>query len=59
MLLSKCAVYNSKISRFIKIQEASGLLSNLRLKTRWSKILLIGGILFWRYKMNEIVINFY
>ena len=29
MLLSKCAVRNSKISRFFKEQEARGLLSNL------------------------------
>ena len=28
MLLSNCAVYNSKKSRFIKSQEAKGLLSN-------------------------------
>ena len=34
MLLSKCAVYGSKKSRFIKEQEASGLLlgPSLRLK---------------------------
>ena len=29
MLLSKCAVCNSKISKFLKEQEATGLLSNL------------------------------
>ena len=33
MLLSKCAVYDSKKSRFIKEQEASGLLSSLGIKT--------------------------
>ena len=31
MFLSKCAVCHSKKSRFIKQQEASGLLSSLRI----------------------------
>ena len=30
ILLSKCAVCNSKISKFLKEQEARGLLSNLK-----------------------------
>ena len=29
MILSKCAIYGSKKSKFIKNQEAKGLLSNL------------------------------
>ena len=33
MLLSKCAVCDSKKSKFIKQQEASGLLSSLGIKT--------------------------
>ena len=33
MLLSKCAVCDSKKSKFIKEQEASGLLSSLGIKT--------------------------
>ena len=33
MLLSTCEVCDSKELKFIKEQEASGLLSNLRLKT--------------------------
>ena len=33
MFLSKCAVCDSKKSKFIKQQEASGLLSSLRIKT--------------------------
>ena len=33
MILSKCAICVSKKSRFIKKQEASGILSNLSLKT--------------------------
>ena len=34
LLLPNCAVSDSKKSRFIKNQEASWLLSNLRLKTQ-------------------------
>ena len=33
MLLSKCAMCDSKKSKFIKEQEASGLLSSLGIKT--------------------------
>ena len=46
MILSKCAICGSKISRFIKKQEASGILSNIGLKTSLSKIPLLGDILF-------------
>ena len=46
MLLSKCAICGSKKSRFIKKQEASGILSSLGLKTPLSKITLFGDILF-------------
>ena len=46
MLLSKCAVYDSKKSKFIKQQEASGLLSSLGIKTPLSKIPLLGPVLF-------------
>ena len=38
MILSKCAICGSKKSRFIKHQEAKGLLSKLRIKTPLSKI---------------------
>ena len=38
MLLSKCAVCGSKKSKFIKQQEASVLLSSLRIKIPLSKI---------------------
>ena len=41
VLLSKCAVCSSKKSRFIKEQEAKGLLSNLGIKTPLSKIPLL------------------
>ena len=49
---------DSKKSRFMKNQEANGLLSNLGLKTPLSKIPLLGNILLQRYKMNEIVNKF-
>ena len=41
MLLSKCIVCDSIKSKFIKEQEASGLLSSLGIKTPLSKIFLL------------------
>ena len=58
MLLSKCEIYDNKKSRFIKKQEAKGLLSNLGVRTPLSKLSILGDILFWMYKMNETVNNF-
>ena len=46
MILSKCAICESKKSRFIKNQEAKGLLSNLGIRTPLSKVPLLGDILF-------------
>ena len=46
MLLSKCAICNSKKSRFIKNQEAKRLLSNLGVKTLLSKVPILGDISF-------------
>ena len=46
ILSSKCAICDSKKSRFIKKQEAEGLLSNLGIKTPLSKIPLLGDLLF-------------
>ena len=46
MILSKCAICGSKKSRFIKNQEAKGLLSNLAIKTPLSKVPILGDILF-------------
>ena len=46
MLLSKCAIYGSKKSRFIKNQEAKGLLSNLDIRTPLRKVAILGDILF-------------
>ena len=45
MLLSKSAICDSKKSRFIKKQEASGILSSLGLITPLSKVSLLGDIL--------------
>ena len=45
MILSKCAICGSKKSRFIKNQEAKGLLSNLGLRTPLSKVPVLGNIL--------------
>ena len=44
MLLSKCAVCGSKKYNFMKVQEASGLLSSLRIKTPLNKIPLLGRL---------------
>ena len=44
MLLSKCAICDSKKPRFIKKQEAKGLLSNLGLKTPLNKIPILGDV---------------
>ena len=38
MLLSKCGMWDSKKSNFIKDQEASGLLNSLGIKTHLSKL---------------------
>ena len=46
MILSKCAICGSKMSKFIKNQEAKKLLSSLSLKTPLSKIPLLGDVLF-------------
>ena len=44
MLLSKCAVCNNKKSRFMKEQEASGLLSSLGIQTPLSQTPLVGPL---------------
>ena len=46
MLLPKCPVCDSQKSKFLKQQEASGLLSSLGTKTSLSKIPLVGPVLF-------------
>ena len=46
MILSKCAICNSKKSKVINKQEAKGLLSKLGIKTPFSKLPILGDILF-------------
>ena len=46
MLLSKCVVCDSKKSKFIEEQEASGLLSSLGIKAPLNEIPLLGPLLF-------------
>ena len=46
ILLSKCAICNSKKSKFFNQQEAKGLLRKLGIKTPLSKIPRLGDILF-------------
>ena len=41
MILSKCAVCGKKKSRFVKKEEASGILSSLWIKTPLSKVSLL------------------
>ena len=45
-ILSKCAVCGSKRSRFIRNQEATGLLRNLGIRTPLSKVPILSDILF-------------
>ena len=42
MLSSKCAVCDSNKSKFMEEQEASGLLSSLKIKAPLNKIALLG-----------------
>ena len=46
MLLLKCAACDSKKFKLIEEQEASGLLSSSGIKTPFSKIYLVGPLLF-------------
>ena len=52
LILSKCAISGSKKSRFIKNQEAKGLLSKLGIKTPFTKLPILGDILFQMW-INE------
>ena len=44
MIQSSCAICNSKKSRFIKEHQASGLLSNLDIKTPLNKVPLLNNL---------------
>ena len=46
VILSKCVACSGKKSRFIKNQEAKGLLSKLGIETPFSKLPILGDILF-------------
>ena len=46
MLLSKCVVCINKKSRFMKEQEAKGILSSLGPQTPLNKVLLLDNLLF-------------
>ena len=46
IMQSECSDCRNKKSRFIKEQEAEGLLSNLGIRTLLSKIPVLGDILF-------------
>ena len=46
MILSIYAICGSKKSKFVKKQQAKGLLSNLGLRTPLNKIPVLGDILF-------------
>ena len=46
LMISKCAICNSKKSKFIKKQDAKGLLSELGIKTPLRKVPVLGDILF-------------
>ena len=46
MISSKFAICGSKKSKFINKQEAKGLLSKLGIKTPFSKLPIVGDILF-------------
>ena len=58
ILFSKCAMCGSKTSRFIKKQEASGLLSSLGIRTPLIQVTVLGSILLLSYKMNKIIHKF-
>ena len=46
IMISKCAICNSNKSKFINKREAKGLLSKLGIKTPFSKLPILGEILF-------------
>ena len=46
IVVSQCAICGSKKSKFIKEQQAKGLLSNLGIRTPLNNIPLLGYILF-------------
>ena len=57
--MCQCCMQNENIKVCETLQEPESLLSNLEIKTPLNKIPLLGDILFYVYKMNEIVNKFY
>ena len=57
--MCQCCMRNENIKVCEALQEPESLLSNLEIKTPLNKIPLLGDILFYVYKMNEIVNKFY
>ena len=58
MILSNCAICNSKESRFIKEQKATRLFSSLGIKMPLSQVLLLNPILSSGFKINKIIKEF-
>ena len=56
-LLSKCVTWDSKKSQFFKDRKKEVLSSKLGLEKSFSKIILLGDILFYRHKVNEIIVK--
>ena len=54
MILSKCAICGAKKSKFFEKQEAKGLLSNLGIRTPWSKIPILRDVCFQYVECNSI-----
>ena len=46
LILSKCAVCGSKKSKFIKEQQAEGILSSVGIRTPLNKVPILGDIFF-------------
>ena len=46
LMISKCAICGSRKSKFIKKQDAKGILSSLGIKTPLSKITILGDAFF-------------
>ena len=58
-MLTYCVKYRKKTGNLnSKILQAKALLSSLGLKIPFNKIPLFSNILFWLYKINEIVNKF-
>ena len=56
MILSKGTIFNSKKSKFIKKQEADGLLSSLGIKTPLSKSSFIKQCFFKAISLNDLIV---